>query len=81
MTETPTWDFIENLLATRYPPYTLEKMKKMQKLTGNVKPPFTRAEGSADRAEGVSGWIYATGITLIGGLAGILYKQNQSTKL
>jgi beta-apo-4'-carotenal oxygenase len=81
VTETPTWGFIENLMATRYPPYTPEKLKKMQKLAGEAKPPFTHAEGSADRPQGVTGWVYAAGLAVIGGLAGILYKQKQSVRL
>ena len=68
-------------MSTRYPPYTPEKMKKMQKLAGEGKPPFTRAEGSADRAQGVTGWVYAAGLAVIGGLAGILYKQRHNVKL
>ena len=53
----------------------------MQKLAGESKPPFTHAEGSADRPQGVTGWVYAAGLAVIGGLAGILYKQKQSVKL
>lgn len=68
-------------MSTRYPPYTPEKMKKMQKLAGEAKPPFTRVEGSADRPQGAAGWVYAAGLAIIGGLAGILYKQRQNVKL
>jgi len=49
---------MENLLSSRYPPYTPEKLKKMKSLAGGGGPPFTRAEGSADR-QGVTGWIYS----------------------
>jgi hypothetical protein len=65
-------------MSTRYPPYTPEKLKKMAKLVGDPKPPFTRKEGSADRPQGVSGWIYGAGLAIIGGLAGMLYRQKQS---
>lgn len=80
VTETPTWGFLENLLATRYPPYTPEKMKKMQSIVGDPKPPFSREEGSASRPQGVSGWVYAAGLAVVGGLAGVLYRQKQTAK-
>jgi hypothetical protein len=72
---------MEKILQGRYPPYTDEKMKKMQKLTGKPSPPFTHEPGSADRGQGVSGWVYAAGVALLGGLAGALYRQKQSVKV
>lgn len=53
----------------------------MQKLVGDPNPPFTREEGSADRPQGATGWVYAAGLATIGGLAGILYRQKQSVRL
>jgi hypothetical protein len=74
---------MEKLLAGRYPPYTDEKMKKMQKLTGKPNPPFTHEPGSADR-NGISGWVYAAGVAgvaIVGGIVGVLYKQKPSGKV
>jgi len=81
VTETPTWGFMEKLLSTRYPPYTPERLKQMQKLVGDPKPPFTKEVGSADRPQGVRGWVYTAGIAIVSGLAGILYRQKQSVKV
>jgi len=53
----------------------------MAKLVGDPKPPFTREEGSANRPHGVSGWVYGAGIAIIGGLAGMLYRQKQSSRI
>ena len=74
---------MEKLLAGRYPPYTDEKMKKMEKLTGKPNPPFSREPGSADR-NGISGWVYAAGaagVAILGGIAGAMYRQKQSGKV
>jgi aldehyde dehydrogenase (NAD+) len=81
ITETPTWGFIEKMMTGRYPPYTEEKAKKMEKLTGKPNPPFTRVEGSADRPQGLSGWIYAGGVAVVAGLAGAWYRSNQRQRL
>src|SRR5436190_21713119 len=80
VTETPTWGLLEKILSTRYPPYTPEKMKKMQSLVGDPKVPFTREPGSADRPRGVYGWVYGAGLAIIGGLAGVLYREKQNAK-
>lgn len=56
-------------------------MKKMQSIVGDPKPPFSREEGSADRPQGVTGWVYAAGIAVIGGLAGVLYRQKQNVNV
>jgi hypothetical protein len=72
---------MEKMLSTRYPPYTPERLKQMQKLVGDPKPPFTKEVGSADRPQGVRGWVYTAGIAIVGGLAGILYRQKQSVKV
>jgi len=53
----------------------------MQKLVGDPNPPFTHAEGSADRPKGVGGWVYAVGFAVATGIAGIIYKQKQHVKL
>jgi hypothetical protein len=71
---------MEKILQGRYPPYTDEKMKRMEKLTGKPNPPFTHEPGSADR-RGVSGWVYAAGVAVLGGIAGALYKQKQSGRI
>jgi hypothetical protein len=55
-------------------------MKKMQSIVGDPKPPFSREEGSADRPQGVSGWVYAAGLAVIGGLTGAWYRQNRSVR-
>jgi len=52
----------------------------MEKLTGKPNPPFTHEPGSADR-RGVSGWVYAAGVAVLGGIAGALYKQKQSGRI
>jgi len=67
-------------MTGRYPPYTPEKMKKMEKLTGKPNPPFNRNEGSADRPQGIGGWIYAAGVAVIAGLAGSWYRSSQRTR-
>jgi hypothetical protein len=81
VTETPTWGFVEKLLAARYPPYTPEKLNAMKKLVGDAKPPFTREEGSANRPKGVPGWVYTGGIAVVGILAGLLYRQKHGPKV
>jgi hypothetical protein len=72
---------MEKILQGRYPPFSLEKMKKMEKLTGKPSPPFTHATGSADRSQGVNGWVYAIALAVITGLAGTLYRQKNHAKV
>jgi hypothetical protein len=79
-TETPTWGFIENILDARYPPYTAEKQAKMARLTGKPKPPFSRKEGSADD-KGIGTWVYAAGVAVIGGIAGLWYRNRRHAQL
>jgi hypothetical protein len=76
VTETPTWGFLEKMLAARYPPYTPDKMKKMSNLVGHSSLPFTRDEGSADH-HGIPGWVYAVGVGIVGSIAGLFYSHRQ----
>ena len=64
----------------RYPPYSDEKMIKMQRITGKPSPPFTHAPGSADRGQGISGWVYAAGVAGVALLAGAFYRQKPSVQ-
>jgi hypothetical protein len=65
------------MLSARYPPYSPEKLKEMSKLAGSSKVPFTRKEGSADHSRGISLWIYAVGVGVVGSIAGLLYGRRQ----
>lgn len=51
-------------------------MAKMARLTGKPNPPFNKKPGSADD-KGVGGWVYAAGAAVVGGIAGLWYRQRR----
>jgi len=73
---------MEKLLSSRYPPYTPERLKKMQQLVGDPTPPFTKREGSAERVGSLGGWVYAAGAAVLGVAGGLMFwKRGDAVRL
>jgi hypothetical protein len=69
--------FIEGMLAPRYPPYVPGQAKKMESLTGDLKPPFTHAEGSANNGGGFMKSVSSAGVGIFGGIVGLFMHESR----